>query len=381
VRTIAERAAFCVLTGSAIVSPAGAQSDFATTVHLYAPAPGQFVNEPLFNDPAAALGAPVGGGTAAPDNSKVVSLGGFGGSITLGFDHTVLDDARNPMGLDFIVFSNAFWSGGSPTSRWAEPAVIEISRDENGNGLPDDAWFVIPGSSLPDPPSGAHASQQWDDDGATATPPEDTGWYPRGAPSPMTTTGFALPGDLSTGVVQNPNGADGTVEGHWGYAQLSPTMALGDLSGAVGGAGENSLDDPEDDPTIDPAEFYTVPDDPFTVGVDAGSGGGDAFDIAWAVDAETGEPAAVDGFDFIRITNGVNAVGPFGEISSEIGGVADVRAAAPDADLDGDGAVDGADLGMLLLAWNEPGGPADLNNDRIVNGADLGVLLLAWSPS
>jgi len=52
------------------------------------------------------------------------------------------------------------------------------------------------------------------------------------------------------------------------------------------------------------------------------------------------------------------------------------------ADLDGDGTVDGADLGVLLQAWGKcpPGTPcdADLNGDGVVDGADLGILLAAW---
>lgn len=49
------------------------------------------------------------------------------------------------------------------------------------------------------------------------------------------------------------------------------------------------------------------------------------------------------------------------------------------ADLDGDGIVSGADLGILLGAW----GPcsdcaADLNGDGIVDGADVGVMLGEW---
>jgi len=47
-------------------------------------------------------------------------------------------------------------------------------------------------------------------------------------------------------------------------------------------------------------------------------------------------------------------------------------------DLNGDGIVDGADLGILLNAWGQDGGPADLNRDGVVDGADLGILLAAW---
>ena len=48
-------------------------------------------------------------------------------------------------------------------------------------------------------------------------------------------------------------------------------------------------------------------------------------------------------------------------------------------DLNGDGLVDGADLGVLLGAWGGTG-PADLNGDGTIDGADLGALLGAWGP-
>lgn len=52
-------------------------------------------------------------------------------------------------------------------------------------------------------------------------------------------------------------------------------------------------------------------------------------------------------------------------------------------DLNLDGIVSGADLGLLLGAWGVcPGGTTgcigDLNNDGVVSGADLGLLLGAW---
>ncbi|HMN96293.1 MAG TPA: hypothetical protein PKC90_07415 [Phycisphaerales bacterium] len=48
------------------------------------------------------------------------------------------------------------------------------------------------------------------------------------------------------------------------------------------------------------------------------------------------------------------------------------------ADLNDDGVVDGADLGILLGNWGG-GGVGDLNGDGIVDGADLGILLSSWS--
>ena len=49
------------------------------------------------------------------------------------------------------------------------------------------------------------------------------------------------------------------------------------------------------------------------------------------------------------------------------------------ADLNGDGFVTGADLGIMLGNWGL-WAPGDLNYDGVVNGADLGMLLAAWGP-
>ena len=49
------------------------------------------------------------------------------------------------------------------------------------------------------------------------------------------------------------------------------------------------------------------------------------------------------------------------------------------ADFNGDGIVDGADFGALLVAWGPcEGCPEDLNGDGVVDGADVGLLLVEW---
>jgi len=59
-----------------------------------------------------------------------------------------------------------------------------------------------------------------------------------------------------------------------------------------------------------------------------------------------------------------------------------VGEAGPTGDINGDGIVNGADLGLLLGAWGACGGcPADINGDGLVNGADLGLLLGGWTPN
>ena len=76
----------------------------------------------------------------------------------------------------------------------------------------------------------------------------------------------------------------------------------------------------------DPVEFYTNPDNPYIVGTDEGSCGGDAFDIAWALDPVTGKhPEDLQYFQYIKITTGVDHYSPtLGEVSTEVDAVADV---------------------------------------------------------
>lgn len=351
--------------------PAG---DFASIVLDYSPAPGQFVNNTLFNDPTKALGPPIGGGTAAPDNTKVVTLGGFGGSITLGFGETVWDDPCNPFGLDVIVFGNGLWRPVSgqlnANRRFGEAGIIEISLDVNGNGLPDDPWYIIPGSSLPNAspaavPADSIQFQDWDSDPASPTPPSNAGWYPAGAPSQMMTGGYRLPSEFEVALLDNPNGLSADFEGHFGYADLSPVAVLGDLTG----------DNIVDVPGMEPAEFYTRPDNPFRVGLTPGSAGGDAFDIAWAVDPVTGERANLPGFDFIRISTGVNFIaGVLGELSTEVSGVARVRPDVLFFDLNGDGCANLEDLYTFHSLGSDPENGADLTGEGTVDHADVALL-------
>jgi hypothetical protein len=51
------------------------------------------------------------------------------------------------------------------------------------------------------------------------------------------------------------------------------------------------------------------------------------------------------------------------------------------ADLNGDGCVNSADLGLLIAIWNQVNPPiGDLNGDGVIGPADLGLLIGAWTP-
>lgn len=68
------------------------------------------------------------------------SLGGWGGYIVAGFDHSI----PNANGPDLAIFTQPSVS--------SEPGVVYVMKDLNGNGLPDDgAWYEIRGSEYDNP--------------------------------------------------------------------------------------------------------------------------------------------------------------------------------------------------------------------------------------
>jgi hypothetical protein len=130
----------CALLGD--VRTLHADSPFATAVVSYAPGFGAVAG---FTNPAVALGAPerfTGEGLfpqavtpfqPAYRPNEVVSIG-VNGHLTLAFGRDVLDDPRNPFGIDLIVFGNAFFTDGSfglgiVAGLAAEGGSIAVSED------------------------------------------------------------------------------------------------------------------------------------------------------------------------------------------------------------------------------------------------------------
>lgn len=118
-----------------LTSPVSA-SPFADFVFQYAPGTNPAEG---FTDPLAALGEPTRitnpddpfGGAVTPFNAswgpgETVSIG-EGGSLTLQFAQPVVDDPRNPYGIDLLVFGNSFLALGGGVA--AEGGVIEVSSD------------------------------------------------------------------------------------------------------------------------------------------------------------------------------------------------------------------------------------------------------------
>jgi len=122
-------------------------SPYISRVYDYCPAPGQFVNEmPRYEE----------GDTyesilqkaeesISGTNDIMITLGGYGGYVTFGFDHTVMNI---PGEKDFKIWGNCFYELLQPEKKGgsAEPGIVMVSYDTNCNGIPDDEWYELAGS-------------------------------------------------------------------------------------------------------------------------------------------------------------------------------------------------------------------------------------------
>ena len=122
-------------------------SPYISRVYEYCPAPGQFVNEmprfeegDTYSDILQKAEESISG-----TNDIMITLGGWGGYVTFGFDHTVINV---PGEYDFRIWGNCFYELLQPEKKGgsAEPGIVMVSYDANCNGLPDDEWYELAGS-------------------------------------------------------------------------------------------------------------------------------------------------------------------------------------------------------------------------------------------
>lgn len=122
----------CIAKEGTYYRPSTATSslDF-NKVYDFLPAPGQFVGQctAVTQEQANAWAE------SRMSSGGYVSLGGFGGYVVVGFDHSI-DNHEND--YDFGIEGNSF-SGSS------EPGIVWVMQDENGDGLPNDTWYELKG--------------------------------------------------------------------------------------------------------------------------------------------------------------------------------------------------------------------------------------------
>lgn len=239
---------------------------YVSTMFEFLPAPGQNTNKTLGTIDAA---------KSLEGKQGMVSLGAWGGYIVLGFDHTVINEANKE---DIIVY-------GNPYSNFAEPGIIWVMRDENGNGKPDDTWYELKGSEF------GNAGYVRDYE--------------------VTYTKPAVGGNVSW---KDNKGASGTVNISSASFQAYPAWLTTNeytLKGSIL-------------PTTGIKPGGIVTSNPFAFGYADNTVNGDKIDIANAVDKD-GKVLSLGGIDFIKIQTGIQAnLGVLGELSTEVVGVADL---------------------------------------------------------
>ena len=267
-------------------------------VYDYTPAPGQFINELKtggFDGTQTTMETAIAYAEERLRDENWVSLGGFGGYIVVGFDHSVVNSGD----YDFGIKANSF-SGSS------EPGIVWVMQDENGNGEPDDTWYELAGSETGKAttiqnyavtyyrPTGPMMPVQWTDNLGNYGEVDYLKQFHRQDyyyPLWIEEDSYTL-----TGTCLEPRNYDASgngsywvnVEYDWGYADnFSPVDRLTEDDNAEGEVNANH------------------------------------FKISNAIDC-FGEPIHLDYIDFVKVQVGVNAKsGWLGELSTEVCGFFD----------------------------------------------------------
>lgn len=269
----------------------GSSSALWNKVYEYTPAPGQFIGE-------LKTGGFTGSETTHADaityaekrlkQENWVSLGGFGGYIVVGFDHSI---PRTENAYDFAIQANAF-EGSS------EPGIVWVMQDTNGDGLPNDEWYELKGSETGGSgtiqeyeityyrPAGKGMNVQWtDSQGKSGHIDYLSAWHQQDFyyPAWVKEDVYTLRGTrLESRNIQDPQ------TGHW----ANQTYAWG----YADNLGEDSLSGDAVD----------------------GSGQRNGFRICNAIHRD-GTPADLKYIDFIKVQTGINAKsGWLGELSTEV---------------------------------------------------------------
>ncbi|WP_455255379.1 PKD domain-containing protein [Porphyromonas sp.] len=255
------------------------------------------------------------------DNQRsLVTLGGWGGYIVVGFDHTILNV---PGKRDFRVLGNAFfgndnkeaYEGGS-----CEPGIIMVAYDANRNGRPDeDEWYEIEGSAHVD-----HTKEPWYTLVKTKVPGADLNFYRdfemtyhRPAKEPESKDGWGT----YIRWEDNKGNSGYKVKNQWHAQPYFPQWVKGDkLTFRGTRLPQNSQDQSGVGTYYVLYKFrYGYADNELNDRKDS------AIDIDWAVDKK-GRKVHLPGVDFIKIYTGVNQEnGWLGECSTEISGITDLH--------------------------------------------------------
>lgn len=260
--------------------------------------------------------------------STGVSLGAFGGYIDFYFQGGITNDPKNPYGVDFVIYGNAF--NANP-----EAGAVQVSED----GI---TWYELAGS------------QYYEGNFAVSSKTQASGKFSKGYSGTLRNATVNYTGTSSKiSAVVTAGTTTMTVDplinsyGWWPTAAKGyPAIGAHVNSNSTGTSNvQVACNDttfsstgltliPDSDTTADYAYGYadvTPNGSPATYGdainpytpYTSSKTGGDGFDLEWAVDITTGEPVDVTGktFRYVRVYSAVLDNGTFGETSTEICGI------------------------------------------------------------
>lgn len=285
-----------------------AHSKYIKAVDEYQPAPGQFVNtmpEYETGDTKEKMAAKCTEMLANNERS-VITLGGYAGYVTFHFDHSIANVKGQP---DVLILGNCSYDGNS------EPGIIQVSKDVNHNGLPDDTWYELKGSADEDSIGKVVY-------GYAITYSRPATEEPDGIQNPMsrqiTITNYIPWTDNmgGSGYMHKHHYYDHTYYPMWiseDQLTFSPSTLLPPNS-------HNTLAYPQEY-WIRNSLAWGYVDNKNNANTEACS-----FDFGHAVQIVSREPVDIDFVDFIRIYTGVNQFcGWIGETSTEVSGAEDLH--------------------------------------------------------
>lgn len=291
-----------------------AYSPYISKVFEYRPAPGQFVNKSPAYEPGDTEKDMVRKAeeAIAQNNQRIVSLGSFGGYITFGFDHTVIN---LPGKYDFKIDGNAFLEqeiddtgrqGGS-----SEPGIVMVSFDSNNNGIPDDEWYELAGSEYHKP--------------ETLKNYEITYYKPDPGKSPVPGTGNqSFITDFTYIQWKDNQNAEGYVYKNSFHQQSYWPLWLGN-SPSLTFSGTRLKNNAVDESEGQNGTFYLQYFFPWGYADNLPNNMDEGYKIDWAVDSN-GNPVYLRGIDFVRVYTGINQYNGWkGEASTEILGACDLH--------------------------------------------------------
>lgn len=291
-----------------------AYSRYITKVYEYCPAPGQFINTipPYETGNSAEDMREKAENSIKGTNDILVSLGGYGGYITFGFDHTV---ANVPGKKDFKILANAFYAEANPnpdapeSGGSCEPGIVMVSIDLNQNGLPDDEWYELAGSEYYKPET-RHNYQIT---------------YHKPSPDKIPTSEEGTPITDNTYIQWETNSGEiGYISKNaYHFQDYYPKWIQEDNLTFTG----TKLNNNAVDESGGKGSFYVLYAYDWGYVDNHPNDKEDkiSFDIDWAVDRE-GNPVYLPGVDFIRVYTGVNQqCGWLGETSTEISRAEDLH--------------------------------------------------------